>query len=53
MIIGCFDLIDPFTDMSHQFARIREMGFDYVNLTDNHDGATLGTEYGFAASISL
>ncbi len=53
MIIGCFALIDPFTDMSHQFARIREMGFDYADLTDNHDGATLGTEYGFAASISL
>jgi inosose dehydratase len=53
MIIGCFALIDPFTPMPHQFARIREMGFDYADLTDNHDGATLGTEYGFAASISL
>ena len=53
MIIGCFALIDPFTDMAHQFARIREMGFDYADLTDNHDGASLGSEYGFAASISL
>ncbi len=32
---------------------IRELGFDYADLTDNHDGATLGTEYGFAASASL
>ena len=53
MIIGCFALIDPFTDMAHQFARIRQMGFDYAALTDNHDGATLGTEYKFAASVSL
>lgn len=53
MQIGCFALIDPFTDIDHQFARIREMGFDYADLTDNHDGATLGTEYGFAASLSL
>ncbi len=53
MIIGCFALIDPFSDMDHQFARIREMGFDYADLTDNHDGASLGSEYGFAASISL
>ena len=53
MIIGCFALIDPFTDMTHQFARIRQMGFDYADLTDNHDGATLGTEYKFAASVSL
>lgn len=29
------------------------MGFDYADLTDNHDGATLGTEYGFSASVSL
>jgi len=53
MIIGCFALIDPFTDIPHQLKRIREMGFDYADLTDNHDGATLGTEYGFAASLSL
>ena len=53
MIIGCFALIDPFTDIPHQLSRIREMGFDYADLTDNHDGATLGTEYGFAASLSL
>ncbi len=53
MIIGCFALIEPFTPMRRQFEAIREMGFDYADLTDNHDGATLGTEYGFAASFSL
>jgi inosose dehydratase len=39
--------------MRRQFELIREMGFDYADLTDNHNGATLGTEYGFAASLSL
>jgi inosose dehydratase len=53
MIIGCFALIEPFSSMRRQFERIRAMGFDYADLTDNHDGATLGTEYGFAASFSL
>ncbi|MBI1336251.1 MAG: TIM barrel protein [Phycisphaera sp.] len=53
MIIGCFALVDPFTNIQHQFKRIREMGFDYADLTDNHDGATLGVEYQFAASLSL
>lgn len=53
MIIGCFALMEPFTPMRRQFEVIRSMGFDYADLTDNHDGATLGTEYGFAASFSL
>lgn len=53
MKIGCFALIEPFTTMSRQFQAIREMGFDYADLTDNHDGATLGTEFGFASSVSL
>jgi len=39
--------------MERQFQLIREMGFDYADLTDNHEGATLGTEYGFSASVSL
>jgi len=39
--------------MERQFQAIRELGFDYADLTDNHDGATLGTEYGFSASVSL
>lgn len=53
MIIGSFALIEPFTPIRRQFEAIRELGIDYVDLTDNHDGATLGTEYGFAASLSL
>jgi inosose dehydratase len=53
MIIGCFALVAPFSPMQRQFELIREMGFSHADLTDNHDGATLGTEYGFSASISL
>lgn len=53
MKIGCFALMEAFTPMRRQFERIRELGFDYADLTDNHDGATLGTEYEFAASFSL
>ena len=53
MIIGCFALVAPFTPMSHQFKLIKEMGFDYADLTDSHDGASLGAEYGFAATLSL
>jgi inosose dehydratase len=39
--------------MERQFAAIRELGIDYADLTDNHDGASLGVEFGFAASVSL
>ena len=39
--------------MRRQFELIRALGFDFADLTDNHDGATLGTEYGFSASFSL
>lgn len=45
--------MEPFSNMERQFQRIREMGFDEADLTDNHDGATLGVEYGFSASVSL
>lgn len=45
--------MEPFTPMRRQFEVIRSLGFDYADLTDNHNGATLGTEYGFAASFSL
>ena len=53
MKIGCFALMEPFTPMRRQFEVIRSLGIDYADLTDSHDGATLGTEYGFAASFSL
>jgi len=53
MKIGCFALVEPFVGMARQFEAIREMGIEYADLTDNHDGASLGVEYGFAASVSL
>lgn len=53
MKIGCFALVEPFTPLDRQFELIRGMGIDYVDLTDNHDGASLGAEFGFAASVSL
>lgn len=53
MKIGCFALIEPFAGMARQFEAIREMGIDYADLTDNHDGASLGSEFGFAATVSL
>ena len=45
--------MEPFSNMERQFQRIHELGFDEADLTDNHDGATLGVEYGFSASVSL
>lgn len=53
MIIGCFALMTPFSSMQRQLQVIRDMGFDYADLTDNHDGASLGAEAGFVASFSL
>ncbi|NCO37394.1 MAG: sugar phosphate isomerase/epimerase [Armatimonadetes bacterium CG_4_10_14_3_um_filter_66_18] len=53
MKIGCFALVEPFVGMARQFEAIREMGIEYADLTDNHDGASLGVECGFAASVSL
>jgi len=53
MIIGCFALIEPFSPMKRQFEAIRELGIEYADLTDNHNGGMLGVEYGFTASVSL
>lgn len=53
MRIGCFALVEPFCPMSRQFHAIAEMGIQYADLTDNHEGGMLGVEYGFAASVSL
>jgi len=53
MRIGCFALVKPFSGMAAQFRSIREMGIENADLTDNHDGASLGVEYGFGASVSL
>ncbi|MHC4252004.1 MAG: sugar phosphate isomerase/epimerase family protein [Planctomycetota bacterium] len=53
MKIGCFALVEPFVGMQRQFEAIKEMGIDYADVTDNRDGAQLGVEYGFAATVSL
>ena len=53
MIIGCFALVEPFQNMARQFQAIAEMGIEFADVTDNHNGGMLGAEYGFTASISL
>ncbi|NWK57379.1 sugar phosphate isomerase/epimerase [Verrucomicrobiaceae bacterium N1E253] len=53
MIIGCFALVEPFTSFERQLEAIKAMGIDYVDLTDSHEGGSLGVEYGFSASMSL
>ncbi len=53
MDIGCFALVDPFSLMDHQLQRIHDLGFTYADVTDNHNGGMLGTEFGFTASVSL
>jgi len=53
MKVGCFAVVDPFSTFEHQLRRIRDMGFRYADVTENNDGGTLGTEYGFTASVSL
>jgi inosose dehydratase len=39
--------------MRRQFELIREMGIDNADITDNHDGGSLGVEFGFAETFSL
>ncbi len=51
--IGCFALVHPFSTLATQFQAIRGMGFDFADLTDSHDGAILGNEFGFTAAASL
>lgn len=51
--IGCFALVEPFRDLRRQFHAVAEMGFQHADLTDNHDGALLGNEFGFTAAASL
>lgn len=53
MIIGCFALVEPFSPLERQFQAISELGIRHADLTDNHDGAALGAEFGFAATASL
>lgn len=53
MKVGCFALVDPFSTLDHQLARIAGMGFKYADVTDNHPGGLLGREFGFSATASL
>ena len=53
MKVGCFALIDPFSTLDHQLERIAGWGFKYADVTDNADGASLGSEFGFSAVASL
>jgi len=53
MKIGCFALIHPFSPLRKQLSQIAEWGFKYADITDNGDGATLGSEFGFGAVASL
>lgn len=51
--VGCFALVDPFSTLGHQLDRIAALGFRHADVTDNSDGACLGTEFGFTAIASL
>jgi len=53
MKIGVFCLVDPFSVMDHQLKRIKEMGFECADVTDTHNGASMGANAGFVASVSL
>ena len=51
--LGCFALIEPFASFGAQLRNIHALGFTFADLTDNHDGASLGAEFDFSASVSL
>lgn len=51
--IGCFALINPFETLDKQVDQIKEWGFEYADITDNADGACLGSHFGFSAVASL
>jgi inosose dehydratase len=53
MKVGCFALVDPFSTLDHQLARIAGLGFKHADVTDNHPGGLLGREFGFTATASL
>jgi inosose dehydratase len=53
MRIGCFALVEPFANMQRQFQALHELGIKYADITDSHNGGSLGVEYGFTASVSL
>ncbi len=51
--VGCFALINPFQTLDKQVDQIKEWGFEYADITDNADGACLGSHFGFNAVASL
>jgi inosose dehydratase len=53
MKVGCFALIEPFVSLSRQFEAIKEMGIDYADVTDNHNGPGMGSDAGFTAAVCL
>jgi inosose dehydratase len=53
MKVGCFALIDPFSVVDHQLERVAGLGFKYADVTDNHSGGLLGSEFGFTGALSL
>ncbi|MBF5082149.1 sugar phosphate isomerase/epimerase [Quadrisphaera sp. INWT6] len=53
MTVGCFALVDPFSNLDHQLDRIRDWGFTTADVTDTGDGAVLGNHFGFSAVASL
>ena len=53
MKVGCFALVQPFATLEVQLAVLKTWGFSYADVTDNTDGACLGSEYGFTAVASL
>jgi len=50
---GCFALIKPFETLDKQVDQIKDWGFKYADITDNSDGACLGSHFGFNAVASL
>ena len=51
--VGCFALINPFQTLDKQLDQIQSWGFKFADVTDNSDGACLGSEFGFTAVASL
>lgn len=53
MNIGCFALVAPFSSLEAQLEQLHALGFRHADVTDNSDGACLGSEFGFTALASL
>lgn len=51
--VGCFALVNAFQTLDKQIDQIKNWGFKYADITDNADGACLGSHFGFNAVASL